>query len=90
MGMIGSERAGDRVIGNYGMKREFSLTISSLNILAIGMSCHGLVQNERGGGMGRSLRAHLLNASRGTKRVALGKNQVRWVFHDFGHYHELS
>lgn len=37
MGMIGSERAGDRVIGNYGMKREFSFTISSLDILAFEM-----------------------------------------------------
>ena len=44
--MIGLERGGDRVIGNYGMKRESSLTISSLDVLAIGMSCHGLVENE--------------------------------------------
>ena len=44
--MIGSGRGGARLIGNYGMKREFSLTISSLDVLAIGMSCHGLVENE--------------------------------------------
>ena len=38
MGMIGSERGGDRVIGSYGMKRECSLTISALDeVLAFEM-----------------------------------------------------
>jgi len=30
-GMIGSERGGDRVIGNYGMKREFEFFFTLLS-----------------------------------------------------------